>query len=324
MVSASQRAERAETAKKKATDTAERNKMLAKAVIAAERKGVAAAVSAVSGLIEAVPSAERRLRDVRRHLRTGTTPPRPAPRSTTILDPELREVGLHLQFAQRKLTVGEAELRTAHLSIFRWLAGRAQEERLPMMYTLHLGQQLKFSRNAKEQPRLAAALLRAVTQLKVAGYFKYLKFVCLHGLAAGAAAADVPAYDDVLDALDALLRTCHARREWLLGVNFGELALGPRMQARVIEVLSAREVPLFYFSANYSFKEKLKVELRDARRHREAAAKRNGTCPWWVDVANREWLANTGPTRKPPSGHGCEQGFRRKCSSGLGEFFWQV
>ena len=55
-----------------------------------------------------------------------------------------------------------------------------QERRLPMMYTLHLGQQLKYSRNAKEQPRLAAALLRAVTQLKVAGYFKYLKFVCLH------------------------------------------------------------------------------------------------------------------------------------------------
>ena len=325
MVSASQEAERAENAKKKATDTAERNTMLAKAVIAAERKGIAAAVSAVSGLLEAVPSAARRLRD----LRTGTTPPRPAPprpapRSTTILDPELREVGLHLQSAKRKLTVGEAELRTAHLSIFRWLAGRAQERRLPMMYTLHLGQQLKFSRNDKEQPRLDAALLWAVAQLKAAGYFKYLKFVCLHGLAAVAAAADAPAYDDVLDALDALLRTCHAQCEWILGVNFGELALGPRMQARGVEVLSTREVPLFYFSANYSFKEKLKVELRGARRHREAAAKRNGACPWWVDADNRDWLANTGPTRKPPSGHGCEQGFRRKCSSGLGEFFWQV
>ena len=157
MVSAAQQAVRAEIAKKKATDTAERNRMLAKAVIAAERKGIAAAVSAVSGLLEAVPSAARRLRD----LRAGTTPPRPAPRSTTILDPELREVGLHLQSAKRKLTVGEAELRTAHLSIFRWLAGRAQERRLPMMYTLHLGQQLKFRCNAKEQPRLAAALLRA-------------------------------------------------------------------------------------------------------------------------------------------------------------------
>ena len=112
MVSAAQQALRAEIAKKKATDTAERNRMLAKAVIAAERKGIAAAVSAVSGLLEAVPSAARRLRD----LRAGTTPPRPAPRSTTILDPELREVGLHLQSAKRKLTVGEAELRTAHLS----------------------------------------------------------------------------------------------------------------------------------------------------------------------------------------------------------------
>ena len=58
MVSAALCAERAETAKKKATDTAERNTMLAKAVIAAERKGIAAAVSAVSGLLEAVPSAE--------------------------------------------------------------------------------------------------------------------------------------------------------------------------------------------------------------------------------------------------------------------------
>ena len=37
MVSASQQAVRAEIAKKKATDTAERNRMLAKAVIAAER-----------------------------------------------------------------------------------------------------------------------------------------------------------------------------------------------------------------------------------------------------------------------------------------------
>mmetsp|Transcript_59374 Transcript_59374/g.142479 ORF Transcript_59374/g.142479 Transcript_59374/m.142479 type:complete len:236 (+) Transcript_59374:1885-2592(+) len=116
-----------------------------------------------------------------------------------------------------------------------------------MMYTLHLGQQLKFSRNSKEQPRLAAALLRAVTQLKAAGYFKYLKFVCLHGLAAVAAAADAPAYDDVLDALDALLRTCHARREWLLGVNFGELALGPRMQARVVEVAFKGFEELEYF-----------------------------------------------------------------------------
>lgn len=81
---------------------------------------------------------------------------------------------------------------------------------------------------------------------------------------------------------------------------------------------------MFYFSANYSFKEKLKVELRGARQHREAAAKKNGACPWWVDVANRDWLKNTGPTREPPTGHGCEQGFRRKCSSGLGEYFWQV
>lgn len=316
MVSAALCAERAEAAKKKATKTAERNAMLAKAGIAAKRKGIAAAVKAVRGLLEAVPSAERRLRD----LRTGKTPPRPAPRSTTILDPELRKVGLHLLCAQRKLTVGAAELRTTYLPIFRWLAGRAQERG----YTLHLGQQLKFSCNAKEQPRLAVALLQAVTQLKVAGYFKYLKFVCLHGLAAVAAATDAPAYDDVLDALDALLRTCHAQCEWILGVNFGELALGPLMQARVVEVLSAREVPLFYFSANYSFKEKLKVELRGARQHREAAAKKNGACPWWVDVANRDWLKNTGETRQPPSGHGCEQGFRRKCSSGLGEYFWQV
>ena len=81
MVSASQQAVRADIAKKKATDTAERN---TKAVIAAERKGIAADVSAVSGLLEAVPSAARRLRD----LRTGTTTPRPAPRLTTILDPQ--------------------------------------------------------------------------------------------------------------------------------------------------------------------------------------------------------------------------------------------
>ena len=322
-----QKAERAEIAKERAARTAARHKMLAKAVIVAEKKGVSAAAAAVGGLLEAVPSARRRLRE----LLEGKTPPRPAPRSTTILDPMLRAVGLHVAFAQRKLTVGEAELRIAHLSTFRWLAARAQEPETipggrppPIMYTLHLGQQLKFSRNDKEQPRLDAALLWAVAQLKAAGYFKYLKFVCLHGLAAVAAAADAPAYDDLLDALDALLRTCHERREWLLGVNFGELALGPRMQARVVEVLSTREVPLFYFSANYSFKAKLKEELRGARQRREAAAKQNGACPWWVDVANREWLANTGPTREPPSGHGCELGFRRGCSSSLGEFFWQV
>ena len=103
--------------------------------------------------------------------------------------------------------------------------------------------------------------------------------MCLHGLAAVAAAADAPAYDDLLDALDALLRTCHERREWLLGVNFGELALGPRMQARVVEVLSTREVPLFYFSANYSFKAKLKEELRGARQRREGSGEAERRLP---------------------------------------------
>ena len=191
MVSALQKAERAEIAKERAARTAARHKMLAKAVIVAEKKGVSAAAAAVGGLLEAVPSARRRLRE----LLEGKTPPRPAPRSTTILDPMLRAVGLHVAFAQRKLTVSEAELRIAHLSTFRWLAARAQEPETipggrppPIMYTLHLGQQLKFSRNDKEQPRLGAALLWAVAQLKAAGYFKYLKFVCLHGLAAVAAA----------------------------------------------------------------------------------------------------------------------------------------
>ena len=198
------------------TDTAERNRMLAKAVIAAERKGIAAAVSAVSGLLEAVPSAARRLRD----LRAGTTPPRPAPRSTTILDPELREVGLHLQSAKRKLTVGEAELRTAHLSIFRWLAGRAQERRLPMMYTLHLGQQLKFRCNARPHRILAADFSILVSAFEFpsgagiwdASHFRFLDSRCKSRVGDGQEMTSFPVSDSDFPILGANPGSVKGRR----------------------------------------------------------------------------------------------------------------
>jgi len=134
-------------------------------------------------------------------------------------------------------------------------------------------------------------------------------------------ATDSDDYLLVLEALAPLLAECKARGQPILGVNFGELALGDKLLPKVANVLSDGEVPWFYVT-EYPWKRDLMAKVSTRRHTLERQLEQAGCIPWWVDRAFETWLIHTGESRQPPGGHGCELGFRWKCKTRMGEYFW--
>ena len=231
---------------------------------------------------------------------------------------ELRLYGLHLASPTRYLTKDSANLRAAHVAKFSILGTRSSDASLTT---------LQYKTIAPGcNARLLAELLLATAQLKTSGGFTGLRWICLQGLASAAAATHH--YLQVLDALDVLLKACATKSNWVLGINFGELDFSELVRQRVRTTINTHAVPRFYFSANLRWKEKMKHALTADRRRRESEARTLGAIPWWVDVRNAAWLAPAAePSREPPDGHGCEQGFRRGLPSEklpMGQYFWEA
>ena len=236
MVSASVQQERDAKKRLREEATRERLALLAKAVHAAQRMSVPQAVKSVEGLLELVPSAAERVREMLRKAgKQREAALSPVKRSERVTKPLLREFGLHIAGRSRYLDNAAADIREANLSRFRSLIGRAEEERPPAAYVLNIGGSFAVKR---ADPQLIAELLRAALQLKRRGLFRQLKFVCLQGVCSELAGKDAVEYVVILRTLSQLIAGCMQLKEPILGINFGELSFGPNLRAEVFAAYS--------------------------------------------------------------------------------------